>query len=124
MAAFEYFRVYTDADGDTHIEDVQTPMSAVDFAPPAAPLDMANLGPAVSLAVIGGDAGWQGAEFHPAPARQFMVILDGHGAVTVSDGERRTCGPGTCFLLEDTTGTGHSSEFFDDVRALVIRLSE
>jgi hypothetical protein len=28
------------------------------------------------------------------------------------------------FLLEDTTGKGHSSEFFDDVTALVIRLPD
>ena len=124
LPAFEYFRVYADADGESHFEDVQLPMDVVDFAPPAAPLDMASLGAASSMAVISSDAAWQGSAFHPAPARQFMVILDGHGAITASDGERRSGGPGMRFLLEDTTGKGHSSEFFDEVTALVIRLPE
>ncbi|MFN2562760.1 MAG: hypothetical protein ABR571_15885 [Jatrophihabitans sp.] len=82
------------------------PMNRVDFAPPAAPLDVAGLGPAESMAVNSSDAAWQGAAFHPPPARQFLVILDGHGAVTASDGERRSGGPGMRFLLEDATGKG------------------
>jgi hypothetical protein len=124
MADFSYFRVYADEQGETHFEDVRVPMSTVDFAPPAAPLDVASLGPATSVAVIGSDQEWAGAEFHPAPARQWMVILAGHGSITASDGEIRECGPGGRFLLEDTSGRGHSSRFHDEVTALVITVPD
>jgi hypothetical protein len=124
MAAFEYFRVYADEHGESHFEDVRVPMHEVDFAPPAAPLNLAALGPAASVAVIGSDHDWAGAEFHPAPARQWIVLLEGRGSITASDGETREGGPGFRFLLEDTTGKGHSSRFFDEVTALVIRLPD
>lgn len=124
MGDFEYFRVVTGRDGETHFEDVRLPMSQVDFAPPAAPLDVAMLGAAESIAVIGSDRSWAGAAFHPAPARQWMVILAGHGSITTSDGETRECSPGDRFLLEDTTGTGHSSRFFDEVMCLVVRVPD
>jgi uncharacterized cupin superfamily protein len=74
------------------------------------------------MSVISSDAGWQGQTFHPAPARQFMVLVEGSGRITTSDGKTRTCSTGTRFLLEDTTGRGHSSEFFEKTTVLVIRM--
>ncbi len=35
----QYTRVYSDAAGDSHFEDVDVPMTAVSFAPPAPPMD-------------------------------------------------------------------------------------
>jgi hypothetical protein len=124
MAAFEYFRVYADDRGESHVEDVRVPMTELDYAPPAAPLNFAALGDAASVAVISSDREWAGAAFHPAPARQWMIMLEGHGSITASDGETRECGPGDRFLLEDTAGKGHSSQFFDDVTVLVVRLPQ
>jgi hypothetical protein len=124
VATFDYHRVYTDDDGETHFEDVRVPISELDFAPPAAPLNFAALGDAVSLAVISNDKEWRGDDFHPAPARQFIFVLSGSGSVTVSDGETRSGGPGLTFLLEDTHGRGHSSRFFEDVQALVVRVPD
>jgi hypothetical protein len=46
---------------------------------------------------------------HVAPRRQWLVVLSGRAAITVSDGERREFGTGDVLLMEDTTGEGHLS---------------
>ena len=48
-------------------------------------------------------------DWHHAPARQFVVLLDGAIEIEVSDGERRVFRGGDIFLVEDTTGKGHRS---------------
>ncbi|MFQ5708129.1 MAG: hypothetical protein ACE5HO_11800, partial [bacterium] len=46
-------------------------------------------------------------DWHGAPQRQYIILLDGEIEIEVSDGEkRRFCG-GEILLLEDTTGKGH-----------------
>jgi hypothetical protein len=124
VADFQYFRVYSDEHGESHVEDVSVPLREIDFAPPAAPLNLAALGAAAEVSVLRGSADWQGSQFHPAPARQLMCILAGHGSITASDGETRSGGPGMTFLLEDTSGRGHSSRFFEEVTVLVVRMPE
>ena len=52
--------------------------------------------------------GWYG-DWHPAPARQWMLIMRGQVGCQVSDGTERVIGPGTLVLLEDTCGKGHRS---------------
>jgi quercetin dioxygenase-like cupin family protein len=51
-------------------------------------------------------AGWAGESIHP-PKAQFLICLKGHLEVTVSDGEKRTFGPGDSVLMEDVAGKGH-----------------
>src|SRR5437870_989233 len=46
------------------------------------------------------------SDWHPAPRRQFVVLLTGAVEVTVSDGETRPFGPGSVFLVEDIAGAG------------------
>lgn len=46
-------------------------------------------------------------DWHTAPQRQFIVLLDGEIEITVSSGESRTFGGGEILLVEDTTGKGH-----------------
>jgi quercetin dioxygenase-like cupin family protein len=47
--------------------------------------------------------GWR---VHP-PKAQFLICLKGHLEVTVSNGEKRTFGPGDSVLMEDIAGKGH-----------------
>ena len=49
-------------------------------------------------------------DWHPAPQRQFIFNLQGSVRIEVSDGEIRTFGPGSFFLVEDTQGRGHRSK--------------
>jgi uncharacterized cupin superfamily protein len=46
-------------------------------------------------------------DWHPAPARQFVVLLDGEIEIEVGNGEIRRFTGGEVLLLEDTTGRGH-----------------
>ncbi|MEO6606615.1 MAG: hypothetical protein ABIN55_13515, partial [Aeromicrobium sp.] len=123
MSAFQYVRVIADSGGGSRFEDPNVSMSSVDYAPPAAPVEFADLGAAVSVSVIRGDSGWEGEVFHPAPARQWMFVLAGSGEVRTTDGDSRRFAPGGAFLFEDTVGEGHSSRFFDETTIAVVRVS-
>jgi hypothetical protein len=46
-------------------------------------------------------------DWHCAPRRQFIVLLDGEIEVEVTSGEKRRFSGGDVVLVEDTTGTGH-----------------
>jgi hypothetical protein len=46
---------------------------------------------------------------HPAPRRQWVVVLRGMIDVEVSDGTRKRFGPGDLIFVTDTTGRGHIS---------------
>jgi hypothetical protein len=48
-------------------------------------------------------------QWHTAPRKQFVVNLNGSVQVTVGDGESRIFGEGSVFLLEDTSGQGHTT---------------
>lgn len=46
---------------------------------------------------------------HPAPRKQWVIMLRGAVEVEVSDGSTRTFGAGDLLLVEDVTGSGHST---------------
>lgn len=46
-------------------------------------------------------------DWHRAPRRQLIVLLDGEIEVEVTSGEKRRFSGGDVLLVEDTTGTGH-----------------
>ncbi len=61
--------------------------------------------------------------FHPAPRKQFLLILGGILEIEASGGERRQFSPGSVVLLTDTVGSrGHISRVIgpEDVFAAVI----
>ncbi|HYH11676.1 MAG TPA: hypothetical protein VD789_04900 [Thermomicrobiales bacterium] len=122
MSEFRYVRVTSNAAGDSQFEDLGMAMQMVDYAPPAAPLDIATLGEATAVSVIRGSSNWRGEALHPVPARQWMFVLTGAGEVATSTGDRRTFGAGSAFLFEDTEGKGHSSRFFEEATIAVVRL--
>jgi hypothetical protein len=46
-------------------------------------------------------------DWHTAPRRQFILLLDGHIEIETSDGAVRQFKGGDVLLVEDTTGKGH-----------------
>lgn len=52
-------------------------------------------------------------DWHCAPQRQFIVMLDSEIDVEVTSGETRRFRGGDVLLVEDTTGTGHRSRSVD-----------
>jgi len=121
----QYVRVYADADGESHFEDVAVPMQAVDFAPPAAPINVSAFTPAAAYGFLSSPPGWYG-DWHPTPRRQIIFYLTGEVEAETSDGEVRRFRPGSITLVEDTTGTGHRSQVIGsaDVVLAVVQLPD
>ena len=99
------FRVYTGADGQSHIaEEPLTLQSFVDSEGAygeGTPLQGAT-GITFRLAPPGYALSW-----HCAPRRQYTITLAGAAEIEVGDGTVRRVGPGDVLLAEDLTGQGH-----------------
>ena len=100
-------RVFTGPDGQSHFEDVD--------------VELDDLGPIGLISSRWPARGVQFREvhgeyhldFHNAPRRQLVVNLTGSVEIEVGSGERRTFGPGSILLADDTTGQGHISRSVD-----------
>jgi hypothetical protein len=114
----KYTRVYADAEGESHFEDVEVGMNEVVFAPPAPPLKLSEFIESSKFSFLSAEPGWFG-DWHPAPKRQFVLYLQGEIEAEVSDGEIRRFGPGSATLAEDTTGKGHRSRVIGDQEVLL-----
>jgi hypothetical protein len=106
QAAPAYVRVYADAAGESHFEEVhpprerrESPTGTVDAV--TAPIHVEGL---VFRLVISEASD---TDPHNAPQRLFIVQIDGTVELEVSDGEKRVFGPGSVLFLEDMTGRGH-----------------
>jgi hypothetical protein len=96
-------RLYVDAKGETHFEDVEIPYERDD----ASGRTSKRL-PATGIIFRETPASYD-YDWHNAPRKQYIINLDAAVEITVSDGEVRRIGPGEVFLVEDTTGKGHIS---------------
>jgi len=100
-------------------------LGRVDAAPPAPP-SFAKGNAASRMVFAAFDARWgaedlQSRKFHPAPAAQWVVYLEGVMSITVTDGETRHFGPGDVLRVEDTAPCkGHSSAVGDGPSFTVI----
>jgi hypothetical protein len=121
----KYVRVYSDEEGESHIEDIEIELLPVDFAPPAPPLNLSEFSPAKWYGFLSAPAGWVG-DWHPAPKKQIFFYISGKIEAETSDGEIRRFGPGSVTLVEDTTGKGHKSRVVGDneVLAAVVQLED
>lgn len=104
----KYTRIYADAAGESHFEDVEIELTQLDFIPPTSPVNISSFSPALQYAFCSFPVDWQGNR-HPAPHRQFFFFLSGEVDIQVSDGEVRHFGAGGIVLADDTTGKGHVS---------------
>jgi uncharacterized cupin superfamily protein len=48
-------------------------------------------------------------DWHPAPQRQFVIILSGALEIGFEDGSKKVFNAGDARLVEDTTGKGHTT---------------
>ena len=92
------FRLYTGPDGQSHIE----------------PIDLAKAKewtaglPTTKISFNDWPVG-RNIDWHPAPRRQFVIILSGQLEIGLGDGSKHVFGPGDARLVEDTTGKGHTT---------------
>src|SRR6266545_2842200 len=109
-----YTRLHADANGESHFEDVESELTATDYAPPAPPLELSSFTAATQFGFMKAPAGWE-SDWHPSTARNLFVVLTGEWEVTASDGETRCFGSGSVLLVEDTIGKGHTSRVVSEV---------
>lgn len=100
-------RVYSDRSGESHFGDMEIALR-----------DAGEIGrlseayPVHGVIFRENDPDYD-YDWHRAPRRQFIVLLDGAIEIEVSSGERRRFGGGDVLLVEDTTGRGHRTRTVD-----------
>jgi len=92
------FRLYTGPDGQSHVEPIDLGRT------PAWTKGLATTQIAFRESPVGNFIDW-----HPAPRRQFVIILAGQLEIGLGDGSKHLFGPGDARLVEDTTGKGHTT---------------
>jgi hypothetical protein len=92
------FRLYTGTDGQSHVETIDL----ANTTSWTAGLQTTNI--TFRTMPAGTFQDW-----HPAPRRQFVIILSGHLEIGLGDGSKHVFGPGDARLVEDTTGKGHTT---------------
>ena len=100
-------RVAADANGTSRFQDVEIPLSSggtIGW--------LSERHPASAVIFRETDADYD-YDWHCAPRRQYIVLLDGHIEITTGSGETRQFRGGDVLLVEDTTGTGHRTRTVD-----------
>ncbi|MDP6579274.1 MAG: hypothetical protein QF681_01340 [Vicinamibacterales bacterium] len=96
-------RMYTGADGQTHVEEYDVPLGPQRGATELSePVDVTSL--QFRRTSLDYDL-----PFHTAPRRQYVITLSGESEVEFGDGTKVRLHPGHILLAEDTTGQGHIS---------------
>jgi len=115
-----FTRVYADDRGESHFADQEVQLKD------AGPIGrLSEVIPAKGVIFRTNDPGYD-YDWHVAPRRRFIVLLDGAIEIEVSDGERRTFRGGEVLLMEDTTGRGHRTRHLEarERRSVFILLDE
>ena len=113
LKPLKHIRMYNDQTGESHLETIEIPQSPANAAPPAPLLHLSTYQLASRCVFYSAQPGWFG-DWHPAPTRQFMVLLSGKVDVETSDGSTVNLVPGDIILVEDTWGKGHRSRNVSD----------
>jgi len=94
-------KIYSDDDGESHFADVDITLAD------AGPIGrLSERFPVGSIIFRENDAGYD-YDWHTAPERQYILLLDGEIEIEVSDGERRIFRGGDVIFVGDTDGKGH-----------------
>ena len=100
-------RLYTGADQQSHFEDYEVEMDD------HGPIGFLSARHPVSNLMFRSTGADYDFDWHNAPQRQYIVILEGGLDIEIGDGTRRRFGAGDILLAEDTTGQGHISRAVD-----------
>jgi hypothetical protein len=96
-------RLYTGTDGKTKVEEFEIPLKGQGRG-----TELSAVVPVTGLQFRRTNQDYN-LDWHPAPARQFVVTLSGESEVELEGGKKIRLGPGHILLAEDTTGQGHIS---------------
>lgn len=103
MEQYKVTRIYADANGDSHFEDRHIPLQD------GGPIGFLSAAQEVHSIIFRKVIAQYDYDFHNAPARQYIALMDGEIEIETSLGVVRRFQPGDVLLVEDTTGKGHRS---------------
>ena len=92
------YRLYTGSDGESHVEAIDL-MKTPEW----------GKGLATTQISFREDPVGRFIDWHPAPRRQFVIILSGQLEIGLGDGTKQVFGAGDARLVEDITGKGHTT---------------
>ncbi len=102
-----FARIYTGADGRSHLEEIDPPFQPfVDTE--GAHGEGTPLEAATGITMRRNPPGYF-LDWHNAPRRQYTITISGEVEIGTGDGAVRRFGPGTVLLAEDLTGQGHTT---------------
>jgi len=104
MNSFRLTRIYSDEKGDSHFGKVDIPLN------PSGEIGFLSDGIAAKQVIFRKVLPSYDYDFHNAPQKQYLVLLDGIIRIETSLGEVRDFVAGDVLLLEDTTGKGHRTK--------------
>ncbi len=107
------YRVFSDADGESHIEDLKLE----DHPELAAMMN-------VSEVRVQEFDGSRHMDLHPLPERRLIIHLYGEVEIGASDGAKRVLRAGDIRLMEDITGKGHTHDDLTPSAAVYILLND
>lgn len=119
--SLRYFRLYNDSSGNSCLGEGELALAPAAFAPPAPPVDVSDALDAAGFLMIRMPKGWTD-QAHPAPARQFMILVSGKVEV-IAGGDTRVFEAGDVVLVEDTSGPGHATTALEETVFAVVQLA-
>lgn len=97
-------RLYTGEDNESHFENIEI---ALEGAGDIGALSETVEATGIIFRKTPPDYNY---DWHNAPQRQYILMLDGAVDVEIGDGTVRRFSTGNVLLVEDTTGHGHKSK--------------
>lgn len=97
-------RIFSDEKGETHFETIEIPLvDEGDIGFLSETLDVKKL----QFRKVAAEYDY---DFHCAPQKQYIVLLDGGVEIETSLGDKRKFPTGEILLVEDITGKGHKTK--------------
>lgn len=98
---FSITRIYSDANGDSRFEDM-----LIELQDGGEIGNLSEMMPANGI-IFREVKPTYDYDFHNAPQKQYLILLDGEIEIETSLGEKKIFTAGDILLLEDTAGKGH-----------------
>ena len=103
----QVIRTYTGEDGESHFEQIDLPYEKLADAEATAMRSASGI--QFRRSPPGHFIDW-----HPAPQRQFVIILEGQSEIVIGNGDKRIFSQGDVLLADDLTGHGHTTRVVSD----------
>jgi hypothetical protein len=107
---FPVTRVYSDSNGDSHFEDIEIELKEAGSIGRLSAILPAT---GIMFREVEPSFDWN---FHTAPQKQYIILLDGAIEIETSLGDKRIFKAGDVLLVEDVAGKGHKTRNLQPIK--------